>query len=129
MVALMSDPMTIAIATAMAGKAVEVAGEPAKEAVAGIVRRVRDRFRGRSDEVVLTAAAANPDSMTHMDEFALALRRLMTEDPAFRAELEVLWNQVETSSTVQHGGVVNNFHGQAEKVIMTGDIDGGLTIN
>ncbi|MFC5180789.1 hypothetical protein [Actinomadura harenae] len=125
----MSDPMTIAIATAMAGKAVEVAGEPAKEAVAGIVRRVRDRFRGRSDEVVLTAAAANPDSMTHMDEFALALRRLMTEDPAFRAELEVLWNQVETSSTVQHGGVVNNFHGQAEKVIMTGDIDGGLTIN
>ena len=43
------DPMTMAIATAMAGKAVEVAGEPAKEAVAGLVRKVREKFSRTSD--------------------------------------------------------------------------------
>lgn len=125
----MSDPMAIAIATAMAGKAVEVAGEPAREAVAAILRKVRDRFRGRPDEAVLTAAVQNSDSTTHIDELALALRGLMAEDPAFRAELDVLWSQVGEGAVVQRDGVVNNFNGQAEKVIMTGDVHGGLTIN
>jgi hypothetical protein len=125
----MSDPMTVAIATAMAGKAVEIAGEPAKNAVTAIVRKVRDRFRGHPDETVLAAAAENPGSTPHIDELTRALRRAMAEDPAFRTELDQLWSQVQASSVAEHGGVVNNFHGQAEKVIMLRDVDGGLTIN
>ncbi|MGP4021930.1 hypothetical protein [Actinomadura sp. 3N407] len=38
--------MTVAIATAMAGRAAEVAGEPVRTAVAETPRRVRERFDG-----------------------------------------------------------------------------------
>lgn len=125
----MSDPVTVAIATAMAGKAVEIVGEPAKNAVAAIARKVRDRFRGHPEEAVLAAAEENPGSAPHIDELALALRRAMAEDPGFRAELHALWGQVEAASVAEHGGVVYNFRGQAEKVIMLRDVNGGLTIN
>ncbi|MFI0371548.1 hypothetical protein ACH35V_27090 [Actinomadura sp. 1N219] len=115
--------MTVAIATAMAGKAVEVAGEPVRAAVAEISRRVRERFRGRpSDEAALARAAAEPEVLQG------AVLRLFDEDPDFRADAETLWNQAQTMASVSGDGVVNIFNGQAQRVIQARDIKGDLNL-
>lgn len=117
----MTDPMTVAIATAMAGKAVEVAGEPVRAAVAEISRRLRERFRTRPpDEAALARAAEDPEALH------TAIQRLLDEDPALRTELETLWNQAQT--TAADDAVVNIFNGRAEKVIQLRDIQGDLNI-
>lgn len=77
--------MTVAIATAMAGKAVEVAGEPVRAAVAELSRRVRTRLRGRpSDEEALARAAEDP-APGRITTLASAIEHLMAEDPEFGA--------------------------------------------
>ncbi|MFI0482341.1 hypothetical protein [Actinomadura sp. 9N215] len=118
----MTDPMTVAIATAMAGKAVEVAGEPVRAAVAEISRRVRERFRGRpSDEAALFRADEEPEVLQG------AVRHLLDEDPAFRTEMETLWNNAQTLASASGEGVVNVFNGQAGKVVQLRDVtDGGV---
>ncbi|MFF5258358.1 hypothetical protein ACFY4C_05390 [Actinomadura viridis] len=125
----MTDPMTMAIATAMAGKAVEVAGEPAREAVAAMVRKVREKFRGRAaEEAVLEGVVADPDSPERLSELHEAIRRAIAEDAAFGTTLESLWNQVRSDSTATDDGVVNNFSGQAGKVVQMRDVHGDLRI-
>ncbi|MDL4775504.1 MULTISPECIES: hypothetical protein [Thermomonosporaceae] len=126
----MTDPMTIAIATAMAGKAVEVAGEPAREAVAALVQKVKARFRGRvSEERALARATEDPESPERIEELAGVIRGVLDEDPAFGDEVRSLWGQVQTNATATGDGVSNVFNGQAEKVIQLRDVNGGLTIN
>ncbi|TDE32721.1 hypothetical protein [Actinomadura sp. 6K520] len=120
----MTDPMTVAIATAMAGKAVEVAGEPVRAAVAEMCRRVRERVRGRpADEAALARAAEDPEAVEG------AVRRLLDDDPGFRAELETLWNQAQTKASANDEGVVNVFNGRADKVVQLRDVQGDLNIN
>ncbi|GLW05744.1 hypothetical protein Misp01_08740 [Microtetraspora sp. NBRC 13810] len=122
--------MTLAIATAMAGKAVEIAGEPAKEAIGAMVRKVREKFRGRAaEEALVIAAETDPDSTNRLGALQGALQRVMGEDPAFAGELRALWNQAQVSAAAHGDGVVNVFHGQAEKSIQLRDVHGGLTIN
>ncbi|WUH97648.1 hypothetical protein OHR68_29565 [Spirillospora sp. NBC_00431] len=117
----MTDEMTVAIATAMAGKAVEVACEPVRAAVAEISRRVRERFRGRpADEAALSRADEEPEILQG------AVVRLLDEDPAFRGELETLWNQAQTQVTATGDGVVNVFNGHAGKVVQLRDVKGGV---
>lgn len=119
----MTDPMTVAIATAMAGRAVEVAGEPVRAAVAELSRRVRDRFRGRpADEAALARADEEPEVLQG------AVRRLLDDDPDFRAELEALWNQAQTQASATGEGVVNVFNGRAERIVQLRDLKGDLNI-
>ncbi|RKS72158.1 hypothetical protein BZB76_4975 [Actinomadura pelletieri DSM 43383] len=119
----MTEPMTVAIATALAGKAVEVAGEPVRAAVMEITRRVRERFHGRpSEERALARGAEEPEILQG------AVRRLLDEDPDFRSELEGLWNQAHTEASATDDGVVNVFSGQAQSVIQLRDINGNLNI-
>jgi hypothetical protein len=126
----MTDPTSAAIATAIVGKTVEIAGGQAMEAVAAVVRKVRDKFRGRAaDEAALTAAEENPESADRIAELADALRRAALEDPVFDAELRGLWNQVRMDMTAEHDGVVNSFRGQANKVVQVHDVHGDLNIN
>ncbi|KAB2340411.1 hypothetical protein [Actinomadura rudentiformis] len=101
--------MTVAIATAMAGKAVEVASEPVRAAVAEISRRVRERFRGEPTEE--------------------NVQRVLDEDPEFRAELEAIWASAQTQATATADGVVNVFNGSAEKSIQLRDVHGDLNIS
>jgi hypothetical protein len=120
----MTDPLTVAIAAALAGKAVELVGEPAKQAVAAIVRKVRDKFRGRpDDEAALTAVAVEPDSPERLAAFDAALRQAIADDPAFGAELRALWRQA------QGGAVTNIVSGRADKSVQLRDVHGDLTIN
>lgn len=126
----MTDPMTVTVAAALAGKAVEIAGEPAKKAIATLVRKVRERFRGNhDDEAVVAAVAEDPDSPERLAELQHLLQRAGTEDPAFGAELQALWNQAHTDASADNGGVVNIFNGRAETSVQTRDVHGGLTIN
>ncbi|TMR00620.1 hypothetical protein ETD83_16350 [Actinomadura soli] len=115
--------MTVAIATALAGKAVEVASEPVRAAVAEISRRVRERLHGRpSDEEALARADDDPEILQG------AVLRLFDEDPGFRADAENLWNQAQTMASASDDGVVNIFNGQAQRVIQARDIKGDLNL-
>jgi hypothetical protein len=120
--------MSVAIATAMAGKAVEVAGEPVRAAVAELSRRVRDRFRSRpSGEEALVEAVGDP-APERIATLATAIENLMAEDPGFGAEARVLWNQAQTSAAASGDGVVNVLNGQAGKVVQLRDVHGDVNI-
>lgn len=120
--------MTVAIATAMAGKAVEVAGEPVRAAVAELSRRVRERLRGRpSDEEALARAGADPVP-ERVADLASAIERLMADDPGFGAEARALWNQAQANAAATGDGVVNVLNGQAERVVQLRDVHGDLNI-
>jgi hypothetical protein len=120
--------MTIAIATAMAGKAVEVAAEPVRATVAELSRRVRERFRGRpSEEEALAQAAANP-TPERVASLASAIGHLMADDPGFGAEARTLWNQAQTNAAATGDGVVNVLNGQAGRVIQFRDVHGDMNI-
>ncbi|MER7541829.1 hypothetical protein ABTW95_02340 [Spirillospora sp. NPDC127506] len=125
----MTDPMTVAIATAMAGKAVEVAGEPVRAAVAELSRRVRERLRRRpAGEEALARAAADP-TPERVASLAEAVGRLMADDPGFAAEARGLWNQAQANAAATNDGVVNVLNGRAEKVVQLRDVQGDLNIN
>lgn len=141
----MVDPLTLAIATAAAGKAVELTGQPVKDGVVALVRKVRGRFRGRpADDDALNGAIADPQDVARLaetlrremedepsfaDELEAALRRAMDEDSGFRTEVENRLHQTRVEATSKDNGVTNVFNGNAEKVIQLGDLHGGLTIN
>src|SRR5512139_2312211 len=131
--------MTVAIATAMAGKAVEVAGEPVRAAVAELVRRVRDRLRrapgGREstrpgNAEAESAAHENPghEDPEGIAELQETIQRLIEQDPRFGAELRAIWSRAHQSITADDHGVVNVFNGQAGKVVQLRDVHGDLTI-
>jgi hypothetical protein len=85
----MTDSMTLAVATAMAGKAVEVAGEPVRSAVAELVGKVRNRMRRRPEELEpdLARAAVSDPTPERISALAAAIHRLMDDDPRWAAEL------------------------------------------
>ncbi|MQY06620.1 hypothetical protein [Actinomadura macrotermitis] len=125
----MTDPMTIAIATAAAGKAVELAGEPAREAMAALVRRFKERFRGRpEDEQALERAAEDPGSPERLEVLEGVIRRSLEEDPAFRDQVEDLWGRARND--VRAGGNSNlnnvNAHGDLGKSVQIRDVRGGV---
>ena len=85
---------------------------------------VRQRFRPGSDEAgALEAAVQNPGEQEHIDALVAALTRVVEDDPAFAERLSALWRQ----SSADRGSVVNNFDGEAEKVVQARDISGGIT--
>jgi hypothetical protein len=123
-----TDPMTVAIATAMAGKAVEVAGEPVRAAVAELSRRVRERFRGRpSGQAELERAEGDP-APERIAALASAVQDLMADDPAFGEEVRAIWNRAQTNAAATGDGVVNVLNGQAGKVVQLRDVRGDLNI-
>jgi hypothetical protein len=56
------------------------------------------------------------------------VRRLLDEDPAFRAELETIWQRAHTDASATDDGVVNVFTGRAERVVQLRDVQGDLNI-
>jgi hypothetical protein len=120
----MPDPVMMAIATAVAGKATESLTDQASKTVAAIVRLIREKFRGRPDNLPVLDAA--DDDRTRIEELAALLGRASTEDPAFGSELRALWTQMGMATG---DGVVNVFHGHADKVVQLRDVQGNLNID
>ncbi|TYK49479.1 hypothetical protein [Actinomadura decatromicini] len=143
----MADPFTLAVATAAAGRAVELTGEPVRDGVAALCRKVRERFRGRpAEEEVLEGAIASggddglarlaealrrtmADDTGFADDLTVALRNAMSEDAEFRLEVENHLSQARVETTANDDGVTNVFTGKAEKVVQVRDVHGGITIN
>jgi hypothetical protein len=57
----------------------------------------------------------------------MLLEEACRQDPQFGIQIRSLWNQTGLSMTEE--GVVNIFHGQADKVIQLRDVHGDLNIN
>jgi hypothetical protein len=125
----MTDPVTTAVATAIAGKAPEALTDQAREAVAMIAKRVRRKFHDRpADLAILDAAQAGPDA-NGCTAFAHALWQAMLEDANFSSDIRALWNQAHILMTAESSDGVNIFHGRAEKVMQLRDIHGDLNIS
>jgi hypothetical protein len=104
------DPLSLAIAGALAAGVATGAGESTGAALPALFRRIRERF------------ARRPEVPESQAQLATALDEEFTRDPEFRQECENLWNQATGN------GVVNSFHGQAKNVVQVHDIHGGLTM-
>jgi len=114
----MADPVTMAIATAVAGKTAESLTDQARRGLSALVRRIREKFRDRpADQAALDAAAQDPDAL------ARALDEASAEDPEFGRQLRDLWRQLQPGAQV-----LNVFHGRADKVVQLRDIHGDLHI-
>lgn len=144
----MSDPLTLAVAAAAAGKAVELAGQPVKDGIAAFGRMLRARLGGRAaEEQVLRGAIAEPEDGVRIGRLAEILDEAMRADPAFAGDLKAVFRRaveedpefgslvdsrlrrVRVDATANDEGVTNVFNGTAEKVIQLRDLHGGLTIN
>ena len=121
----MADPITVAIASAVAGKAAESFSGQTGRALAAVVQRIRDKFRGHPTAL----AALDRAEAEHGDvsELAALIDQASSEDPEFGRQIRALWNQSGLAATDE--GVVNFFHGHAEKVVQLRDLNGDLTIN
>jgi hypothetical protein len=127
----MAEPVTLAVAVAAAvtGKVAETLTQKGQQAVAQIVKKIRERLRSRPKEVaVLEAAIAGQAQAPALAE---VLDREFAADLGFRAEIEALWRQAGTvnATTTNANNATNVFTGKAEKVVQIGgDVD-DLTIN
>ena len=119
------DPITLAIASAAAGKAAETLTEQGRRAVAEIVRRIKERFQGNPAKLAILEGAKDDDAK--IGELAVLLDEASAADPAFGSQIRALWNQ--SGVVAADGGVVNMFHGEAEKVIQLRDVHGDLNIS
>ena len=125
----MADPITMAIATAVAGKAAESMTDEARRCLAALVRRIRDKLRDRpAGQAALEAAQADPGSGALAGELARALDEAGGEDPEFGTQIRELWRQVGMLAVAGDRGTVNVFHGRADKVVQLRDVYGDLNI-
>ncbi|MFD0687984.1 hypothetical protein [Actinomadura fibrosa] len=145
----MVDPLTLAIAAAAAGKAVELTGQPARDGIIAFSNKVRARLRKRPDDVeALDKAITTPDDNTNVVQLAEVLHRTMEEDAVFAGELEAALQhamrddsdfraeiytrlrRAQVESTAGHQNVTLVFNGTAEKYTQIGNMYGGnLTVN
>jgi hypothetical protein len=124
-IVIMTDPMTVAIATAAAGKVAESLAGGVGESLAAIGRRVREKFQ-RHPAALATLDAARADP-AYIPDLAALLDETMRQDPEFGRQLRALWQQ--TAAQASENGVVNVVHGDAEKIIQLRDVHGDLNIN
>lgn len=121
----MADPLTLAIASAVASKSAEMVTEQARQAVSVIVEKIRAKLHKHPSDVATLDMAARGES--EPDALAQLLEREFTADPAFRNEVKALWLQAAPNAT--DDAVSNTFYGKADHVIQLRDVHGDLTIN
>ena len=103
----MPDPITLAVATALAVRTAEAAVSAGPAAWQSLVRLVRGRFaEAPAAQQALEAAQAQPDDADSVQALAGALDDVTSNDRSFDAELRALWAQV--GSVVHEDGTVIN---------------------
>jgi hypothetical protein len=127
---VMTDPVMLSVASALAGKAAESALAGAQSACAALVRTVRERFgRDKEAAAALDAACSRPDDGAAVAELAAALERVAATDASFAAQLRGLWPRVSQELSAREGGVVSSVTGTVGgHLIQARDlkVDGGL---
>jgi hypothetical protein len=125
----MPDPITTAIATAIASQTAQTLTSQATHTLAEIARRIKDKFRERpADLAILSSAQDDPASPERISLLARALHQAALDDPDFGKEVLALWTQL-SATAVAGDASVNAFHGRADKVIQIRDIHGDLNIS
>jgi hypothetical protein len=121
----MADPLTLAIATAVAGKSAEAVTEQVRRTISVIVQKIRAKFSTHPHDVAVldtvTCGESEPDALVPL------LEREFAADPAFRNEIRALWLQTAPDAT--DNAVSNAFYGKAEKVIQLRDVNGDLNLS
>ena len=120
----MTDPIIVAIATAAAGKIGESLSAGVGETMTAIARRVREKLGPRPTALATLDAAR--DDPARIADLAVLLDEAMTSDPEFGRQLRALWQQ--NAVRVSEDGVVNEFHGNAERVVQLRDVHGDLNL-
>lgn len=126
----MSDPFIDALATALAGQAVTALGSAGTAALS----KIRELVRGKSAEdpelgTALEAAQDPSAGQEHVRALAERLDQNAAADQAFGQQLRSEGAPVYNDISATGNGVVNEFSGQADKVIQARDVHGGITLN
>lgn len=123
----MPDPVTTAIATAVAGNVATAATAEAVRVLKEISARIRARLRG---EAVASAIPADPldapASPRDVSTLAGALEQAFRQEPHFAREVKALWDDYLHASGSTYA---NDFHGTAHISVMIGEHHGDLNIN
>ena len=107
----MADPIMLAVATTVAGKAAEEAFQSGRQALAALVRLVRERLGGQLADDSPGQGGAAPERSEPVLELAARLERTAAADPAFAARLHALWGEVRRESPQVGVDVVNSNSG------------------
>ena len=119
----MPDPVTTAIATAVAGSAAQTLTEQAARLLTQITGRIRHKLSANpGDPAVTPGTSASPERAAAL---AALLHQAFHDDPAFARELTALWQGYLSAG----GTTANIFHGNADKVVQLHDVHGDLTIS
>lgn len=118
----MVDPLTLAVASAIAGKTAEAMTDQARQAISAITGKLRARFGKRPAVLAVVDAAARGEQEPEV--LAQVLEDEFAADPGFRDEINTLWVQAAPAAT--DDAVSNVFHGNAEKVIQMRDVHGDI---
>jgi len=126
----MADPILVAIAAALAGKAAGALASGGSTAFGRLYRLVKEKLSGREEDAgLLDDAASAPDSKATVARLADAMEHASTDDPAFAAQLRELWGQARTELRADRGGVINEVTGNVSgNVIQARDIQGNISL-
>jgi hypothetical protein len=120
----MTDPVTLAIATAVAGKAAESLTDQARDCLTALVRRIREKFRDQPAARATLEAARDEKGAA---ELARELELACAQDPEFGAQIRALWEQIRAAGAGDN--VLNVFSGRADKVVQLRDVHGDVHLS
>jgi hypothetical protein len=122
-----TDPIMMAIAAALAGKAGEAVIDGGRGAWSSLVRLIRTRFAADPEATgILDTAQADPDDQDNVRELAETVDRIAIRDAEFAQRLRNLWPQAQADLRVG-SDVFNSNSGSVRGHLVQGrDIGGGL---
>lgn len=131
----MPDPILLAIAGALAGKATTALASGGRTALGRLYRLVADKLSVKERDTKLLEAVAErtdvarPDQEAEVGQLAEVLDRAGRDDPDFAGRLRELWTEARTELTADRGGVINEVSGDVSgTVVQARDIHGGINI-
>jgi hypothetical protein len=126
----MTDPVTAAVATALATKAIAGLSEAGKSAFDRLARIVRRKLSPEArSSGSLDLAQTYPTSDAHRHALADALSRAMIDDQHFAVQLVNLWRYLqEDREGVSQSSVLNIVSGGVDgKIVQARDIHGQVS--
>lgn len=120
----LTDPITTAIATAVAGSAATALTAEATRILKDITARIRHKLRGDPDAPGIPADTnGTPEEISALAD---RLHRAFHDEPDFETEITALW---EDYCRAVGNTYTNNFYGTAHTSVIVGEHHGDLNIN